>query len=73
MNTNDGSPAFPVFVTVKDDFFSTDAKGMTLRQWFAGQALAGIMANPANIGTHKDDVKLAYEVADDALAQREKT
>ena len=44
--------------------------GMTLRDYFAGQALAGIMANP-HIG---DDggPKYAYYLADAMLAQRHK-
>lgn len=37
----DGGPAFP-----KDGPFA--AHGMSLRDWFAGQALAGIIANPHN-------------------------
>ena len=40
---DDGGPAFPyAFVQVG----SEHKGGMTLRAWFAGQALAGLVANP---------------------------
>lgn len=45
----DGGPAFPR--PFSEDKFNEDAfasqHGMTLRDYFAGQALAGVMANPA--------------------------
>lgn len=46
--------------------------GMSLRDWFAGQALAGIMANP-NVKNVADDdvVKAAYTHADNMLHQRQ--
>lgn len=37
MDRDDGGPAFPLKEPV-----SSDAAGMTLRDWFAGQALAGL-------------------------------
>ena len=40
---HDGGPAFP---TVCEMINETPAKGMTLRDWFAGQALAGLLADP---------------------------
>lgn len=57
--------------------------GMTLRDWFAGQALAGFVAAPNDspygcvIGRHKKIPPeaisaLAYELADAMLAEREK-
>lgn len=39
---NDGGPAFP-----NKDELGSMIPGMSLRDWFAGQALAGIMSNPA--------------------------
>ena len=59
--------------------------GMTLRDYFAGQALAGLLANPggpvqannacgwtfANCGIH-DVAQEAYGLADAMLAQRSK-
>ena len=64
MGKNDGSPAFP-------DVWS---RGMSLRDWFAGQSLAGqrsvegenvfLLASTA--------AKLAYADADAMLEEREK-
>ena len=63
------APAFPI--TAGNEVY---ARGLTLRDYFAGQALAGILANPHNrrealiIEMGKD----AYRFADAMLAQREK-
>lgn len=38
---NDGGPAFPV-----QDASTWQAHGMSLRDYFAGQALQGLLANP---------------------------
>ena len=53
--------------------------GMTLRDWFAGQALAGMMANEstpfsadvAEVDPH-DIAEAAYHLADAMLAERAK-
>lgn len=55
----DGGPAFP----------STDAKGftsdgMSLRDYFAGQALAGLIACPNTSGHEKDFARDAYMLAE---------
>jgi hypothetical protein len=43
MKRENGGPAFPSQVrTYEPDNY----EGMTLRDWFAGMALAGMMANP---------------------------
>lgn len=42
-NTNDGGPAFP-HPTECSDGRAIPHLGMTLRDWFAGQALAGIIS-----------------------------
>lgn len=74
---NDGGPAFPC------QSFEYDAgirvpvfeHGMTLRDWFAGQALAGIagMAMCVRSDDWPDDrcSAYAYELADAMLAARE--
>lgn len=43
MANDDGGPAFPVpsYVNVDGETFESKPQGMTLRDWFAGQALAG--------------------------------
>lgn len=68
----DGGPAFPVD--------SSGISGMSLRDWFAGQALAGIMANPdisSNLRLSGSEFRLmvvraAFDTADVALAERAK-
>ena len=70
MNTpqNDGGQAFPMHE--RDDAL----RGMSLRDWFAGQALAGYMAysHPQSIvGIFPESAaKVAYECADAMLAAR---
>lgn len=59
-NTNTGGPAFPAM-----------AKDMSLRDWFAGQALAGILADPEVVGELKPSAEFAYKMADAMLAERE--
>ncbi len=46
---DDGGPAFPVppFTQPNGDF-DWGRDGMSLREYFAGQALMGILANPAS-------------------------
>jgi hypothetical protein len=70
---NDGGPAFPT--TGEGYGYSRYShNGMTLRDWFAGQALTGLMANPhANIEwMEKHAVTSAYNAADAMLAERER-
>lgn len=43
---NDGGPAFPEpFALGPNDDLYPSIPGMTLRQWYAGQALAGFLAS----------------------------
>jgi len=73
----DGGPAFPSSVERPGDEGSREVisyKGMSLRDWFAGQALAGILACPADYAGAKGfdgRVARAYEYADAMLKQRE--
>lgn len=65
MSTNDGDlPAFP---------FASDIcghhGGMTLRDYFAAQALNGFMSIPGG-GDPKTDAAYAYRIADAMLAAR---
>jgi hypothetical protein len=43
--TNDGGPAFPRQHAVASGVYLEGQDGMSLRDWFAGQALAGMIAN----------------------------
>jgi hypothetical protein len=48
---------------------------MTLRDWFAGQALAGLIArseHPGSMGEPKEISNDAYRIADAMLAERAK-
>lgn len=60
---NDGGPAFP-----SDRFGET---GMRLRDWFAGQALAGLIACPNTSGDEIAFSRNAYKFADAMIAARE--
>ena len=46
-------------------------KDMTLRDWYAGQALIGLLGNTHNHTTHKRAVEFAFAIADDMLHVRE--
>jgi hypothetical protein len=63
--SNDGGPAFP--------HGPDHAEGMSLRDWFAGVALAG-GCKPTDVGaaeTCGDISKACYQLADAMLAERE--
>lgn len=65
MNTpNDGGPAFP------RDHRHDGHNGMTLRDWFAGQIVAGMWACSEITGTSQELAKTAYENADAMLEAR---
>ena len=79
----DGGPAFPVqSEMLRGDAMvkCTVAEGMTLRQWYKGQALAGLLANQsllvrvdkemgAKVSTRDAAAKFAGAVADSILAE----
>jgi hypothetical protein len=72
---NDGGPAFPSTIQYfPDDKNANEEQGMTLRDWFAGQALMGMMAsgNPkTSLYLTKQDATYLYEIADAMLKARE--
>ena len=64
-------PAFPQ----TGDTLIGDGKGMTLRDYFAGQALAFTADHGVRLGPPEDNeyvVRLAYAVADAMLKERAK-
>lgn len=69
MTPADGGAAFP-----RGGAFGLINEGMSLRDWFAGQALAGLVAN--KIALAASDAKripeLAFVIADTMLAERAK-
>lgn len=77
--TPDGGPAYPTLYIEPE--YGSSYGGMTLRDYFAGQALAGYLASPRNKFTHQLDVdpeqlnmgvitRDAYDLADAMLAER---
>ena len=69
----DGGPAFPLL----DSRIGWNAnleqleRGLTLRDWFAGQALAGLLATN-RAGAARDFAETAFRQADAMLAERER-
>ena len=63
---DDGGPAFPVSLEL---YLGASLSGMTLRDWFAGQALAGMLANGGAV-SWEGDATNAYTVADAMLEAR---
>ena len=47
MSVKDGGPAFPGQCRCEGHAVFVAKDGMSLRQWYAGQALIGILTNPA--------------------------
>ena len=63
----DGGPAFPTAAGQ-----TVYSHGMMLRDWFAGQALAGLMADPDMNADPKPVAKVCYHYADAMLEARGK-
>jgi hypothetical protein len=68
---DDGGPAFP------QNSLSSQNRGMTLRDWFAGQALAGILGGGFadtiphdDLNGGRDAAAFAYQYADAMIAER---
>jgi len=60
-------PAFPL-----SDERLPSHSGMTLRDWFAGQALSGFMSAKPMMFDPEQDAKYFYDLADAMLAARKK-
>lgn len=75
MSKNDGGPAFPRPASTDEHTepcnHYLDQQGMSLRDWFAGQALAGIKPEPS-CWTPADLAARAYVIADAMIAERNK-
>lgn len=66
---NDGGPAFPR--TSSPATFDNGAQGMSLRDWFAGQALPWCLAEfGGNAEDQTQPVEAAYQIADAMLVAR---
>ncbi len=65
--TKDGGPAFPVpDKDHQDGQIEYGATGMSLRAWFAGQALAGMLAG---VGQLKSDPRLSQDDLEKMVAE----
>lgn len=72
-SSKDGGPAFPQAFTLKGD--EESRFGMSLRDYFAGQALAGLSCaeQPISIGGERLTISVAaYKIADWMLKERAK-
>jgi hypothetical protein len=81
MKTTDGGPAFPRSASDARNVFgemsgNSTYPGMTLRDWFAGQAIMGLMCRETfesgSSEVFSDNALAAYNVADAMLEIREK-
>ena len=69
----DGGPAFPTDSEQQNGPHSWHYEGLSMRDYFAGQALAGCLANDNVRGSFGDIASDAYKQADAMIAQREVT
>lgn len=65
----DGGPAFPSNEKSGDGVHWQSHAGMSLRDWFAGQALIALASEPGGAAWRAGEV---YALADAMLAEREK-
>ena len=71
MAKNDGGPAFPG----GDGAYGggpNHAQGMSLRDWFAGQALIGVIGAATTTELTMKSIATAWSIADAMLAERDK-
>jgi len=75
-----GGPAFPIDFRSFNGVNTIPKDGMTLRDWFAGQALQGFCAN-VGVGLHSEQIRTwigdatardAYSYADAMLTEKDK-
>ena len=66
---NDGGAAFPLAMPGGYGAGQYEV-GMSLRDWFAGKALQGLLANNGYVTNL--NAKIAYEIADAMLKERAK-
>jgi hypothetical protein len=66
----DGGPAFPYSaLTPEGPQIYGDSKGMTMRQWYKGMALQGMLSGDSNTGEIEALVKDAGKYADAMVAE----
>lgn len=69
---NDGGQAFPRLDAITNTGAARSTPGMTLRDWFAGQALTGMLSSETDDSTYYVELAAdrAYRFADAMLAAR---
>lgn len=79
MERNDGGPAFPQHYCENCNDAFESPNGMSLRDWFAGQAVASMLNNAKSLLLITQEMPSAetiahsvYVLADAMLAEREK-
>ena len=72
---SDGGPAFP-YDHLHRPRAGEFSRGMSLRDWFAGQAMVGLMSDPGLRPSNTDEFEhmatRLYQVADAMLNERKK-
>lgn len=66
MQNNLDETAFPVAIGQT----AADMKGMSLRDWFAGQVLVGLLANPGFECHYEEVAQIAYKQANEMMEAR---
>lgn len=61
-----GGPAFPLHAGTM-----TDCEGLSLRDWFAGQAMVGSVSEDSGTLYREETARVAYAIADAMLKARE--
>ena len=70
---NNGGSAFPYSIREEgSEYTSESSKGMTIKDYFAGQAIIGIIANSDGLKYTDSMANAAYEIADSMLKERQK-
>lgn len=69
MSINDGGSAFP-YAAYGENGERSLCRGMTLRQWYAGKALQGILANPNNTAPSKF-AEFSFDFADKMIREEQ--
>ena len=73
MSAPENPPPFPLNIKSDNGEHWHSEGGMSLRDWFAGQALAGGLIQHHGYPLHKDHVaQSAYDLADAMLTERSK-
>ena len=69
-NIDTGDAAFPIVIPANQDWSEFD-RGMTLRDWFAGMAMQGLLAADHDVQrSHEDIAGWAWTQADSMIVEK---